>query len=470
METKEQIVILGAGPAGLAAAYRLAKAGKCPLVLEYSSHAGGLMRGIRRGGFSVDLGRKEIYERIDEVTALWEEVLKEDFIPYSHRVGLLFGGRIIEYSKSFRGPLRGIPLKSLGCSLIDFWIARLRAIGAGSPANYEERWHRTWGPKLTRMLAQGFSEKFYGVLWKDRPINFDLRKSDEITISSGFFDGFRSILRKAMGKSEAEKAWRHPRFGTQEMVDGLVEAIIENGGTFRFNTEVQRLEQENGRIVAVEVTEGHKSERITASRVISAVPIMVLSSLLGGDRVAIRQIDRNEGRQTALLYLFLDQPSGLDHAWINVSCPSLKIGRITNYEAFGGDMVPRGKGCLAVTIFIHPGNELIHETDDSIENLIISELSSSGLLNEALIEDRLLIRIPGAEASNEFQTWEADAIVELRNKFDQFPNLYEVNRAGIDIALFAGLTAAQAILDRSRQRFDREAVPERVPKILPAIP
>ena len=123
-----------------------------------------------------------------------------------------------------------------------------------------------------------------------------------------------------------------------------------------------------------------------------------------------------------------------------------------------------------MTIFTHPGNELIQETDDAITALIISELSSSGLLRESFILDQLLIRIPGAEASNEFQTRETAAIIALQKKFRRFTNLYEVNRAGIDIALFAGLTASEAIVNESRERFDHGAVPDKIPKTLPAIP
>ena len=93
-------LILGAGPSGLAAGYKLAKAGRQPVVLERDKVCGGLMRSIKYDGFTVDLGRKELYNRIARVDELWSEILGPDYRTYSHRGGILYQGRIIDMSLS----------------------------------------------------------------------------------------------------------------------------------------------------------------------------------------------------------------------------------------------------------------------------------------------------------------------------------------------------------------------------------
>src|SRR5687768_7521179 len=100
-------LILGTGPSGLAAGYTLAKAGKNPVLLEKDKVAGGLMRSIKRGEFTVDVGRKELYNRLEKVDALWTEVLGKDYRPYPHRGGLLYDGHIIDMSPAHLGFRRG---------------------------------------------------------------------------------------------------------------------------------------------------------------------------------------------------------------------------------------------------------------------------------------------------------------------------------------------------------------------------
>ena len=140
-------VILGAGPAGLAAGYTLAKAGHPPAVIEKGKVAGGLMRSIKRGDFVVDIGRKELYNRLPKVDEFWEDLLGADYGVYPHRGGVLFDGRIIEISSSFRGFRRGLPWTTLtGCAW-DLVAGRVRSSGSKAH-NLEEYFYQRRGRRL----------------------------------------------------------------------------------------------------------------------------------------------------------------------------------------------------------------------------------------------------------------------------------------------------------------------------------
>src|SRR5260221_1855493 len=152
-------LVLGAGPSGLAAGYVLAKAGLKPVVLEKDKVAGGLMRCIHRGGFVVDVGRKELYNRLAKVDAFWSELLGSDYRDYPHRGGILFDGHIIDMSPAFQGFRRGMPLGMfMGCC-VDFLGARLRG---GGPSNQQEYFYSKRGRRLTQIFFQGFQEKLTG--------------------------------------------------------------------------------------------------------------------------------------------------------------------------------------------------------------------------------------------------------------------------------------------------------------------
>src|SRR5688500_1505677 len=117
MERKLQTLILGAGTSGLAAGYTLANAGLAPVLIERDKVCGGLFQSIRRGDFTVDVGRKELYNRIERVDTLWRQLLGSDYREYPHRGGILYQGHIIDMSPKFQGLRRGMPLSLLlGCA------------------------------------------------------------------------------------------------------------------------------------------------------------------------------------------------------------------------------------------------------------------------------------------------------------------------------------------------------------------
>ena len=134
-------LILGAGTSGLAAGHALVKAGIKPVILEKDSVPGGLFRSIHRGDFIVDIGRKELYNRIAKVDAFWSELLGDDYREYAHRGGILYKGNIIDMSPAFRGFRRGMPWSMLlGCGF-DLISSRVKA-GRPAPRNVEEYFYQ----------------------------------------------------------------------------------------------------------------------------------------------------------------------------------------------------------------------------------------------------------------------------------------------------------------------------------------
>src|SRR5215510_1517448 len=154
-------LILGAGPSGLAAGYTLAKGGAKPVVLERDKVSGGLMRSIRHREFILDIGRKELYNRLEKVDHFWAELLGGDYRTYPHRGGILYGNCIIDMSPAYRGFRRGMPWSMfLGCCT-DFLVARA-GLGQHKPQNLEEYWYQQRGRRLTQIANQGFQEKLSG--------------------------------------------------------------------------------------------------------------------------------------------------------------------------------------------------------------------------------------------------------------------------------------------------------------------
>ena len=470
-------LILGAGTSGLAAGHALVKAGMKPVILEKDSVPGGLFRSIRRGDFIVDIGRKELYNRIAKVDAFWSELLGSDYREYAHRGGILFNGHIIDMSPAFRGFRRGMPWSMLvGCGL-DFLWSRVKP-GKSAPGNVEEYFYQTRGRQLTRIAAQGFQEKLNGTKWANIPLPHDRANGAD----AGLFSTLKGLATRVVSEKEVNTykgIWRHPAKGTGEICDKLAEEILKAGALIHYNAQVMEmtcvsdggLQQTDGtqRIDTVVARIGPETIRFKPSHVVSSIPPGLLKRFLFAKSSETPPLPGppssvvNAPKRTVILvYLFLNEEPRFPHAWLQVTCPSTRIGRITNYAAFSRDMVPEGKTCLCCEMYCFGPDKLLEMDDLSIAKLALDDCARSGLLDSAQCFDHLVLRLPGADASQNRDNWMSASRLKLFAELEQFRNLYYVNRTETDIATLAGLEAAEAILSDDRSHFDRRVDPAEV--------
>ncbi len=95
-----EVVVIGAGPAGLTAAYELTKHHVRPVVLEQSDCVGGLARTENYKGYYFDIGGHRFFTKVRAVQEVWQEILGEEFM---RRPRL---SRIFYQDKFFQYPLR----------------------------------------------------------------------------------------------------------------------------------------------------------------------------------------------------------------------------------------------------------------------------------------------------------------------------------------------------------------------------
>jgi protoporphyrinogen oxidase len=459
----EQIhtLVLGAGPAGLAASYTLAKAGYAPVVLEKDKVAGGLMRSIKRGDFILDIGRKELYNRLAKVDNLWAELLGLDFRQYPHRGGILFDGKIIEISPTFRGFRRGMPGSLfLGCAW-DLLAAQMFA-GKTKASNLEDYFYQKRGKRLTQVVSQGFQEKLSGIKWSSvsLPANF-VDPND-----SNAYATIKNLSRRVFSKKEVNThkgVWRHPAKGTGQICDALEVGTTKKGGRFAFETKILEIDNADGKITSVTAEVAGEMVMFRPANVVSSIPAQFLLKLLLKEK--FEKIDgslknpASSKKTIVLVYLFLNEKPRFPHAWLNVTCPKTRIGRITNYTGINGDMVPQGKTCLCCEFYSH-GTDLLLEMDNKdLGELALSECSRFNLVDRSKCFDNLVLRLPGADASQNRHNWMSNLREGLLGELRQFENLYYVNRTDLDIATLAGIESAEAILSGDRSTFDRHLDP-----------
>jgi protoporphyrinogen oxidase len=462
MRTEEvHTLILGAGPSGVAAGYTLSKAGIKPVLLEKDKVCGGLMRSIKRGDFIMDIGRKELYNRLAKVDALWSEVLGADYRDYPHRGGILYQGRIIDMSPAFRGFRRGMPWSMFASCAFDFLAARLTSNKA-QPRNLEELFYQQRGKRLTQIFAQGFQEKLAGKKWSETLIPKQVASSN----GAGFISTMRQAIERTFSTKEVNTykgIWRHPAKGTGQICDALAQGMVENGGYIYFEANVKSISATAGIVDSV-VAEIHgETIDFRPQYLVSSIPVEILLRYLLPDRAQKRQSEARaldpRRRTVVLVYLFLDEEPQFPHAWLQVTSPDTRIGRIANYSAFNGDMVPKGKTCLCCELYCFGEDDLLKLTDEQIARLVLNDCDKLKLVHADRCFDSLVLRLPGADASQNRDNWMSPARLKLLAELNQFRNLYYVNRTETDIATIAGMEAAEAIVSGDRTDFDRRVDP-----------
>jgi hypothetical protein len=428
-----------------------------------------------------------LYNRIAKVDTFWNELLGSDYREYAHRGGILFKGHIIDMSPAFRGFRRGMPWSMLlGCGL-DFLWSRVKP-GKPAPRNVEEYFYQKRGRRLTRIAAQGFQEKLNGTRWAEMPLVNDYVNGED----AGFFSTVKGLAIRIVSNKEVNTykgIWRHPAKGTGQICEKLAEEILKAGAPIHYEAQVTEMTCEEAerdqrsemrdqtsdgtaqRIDTVTVRIGSETICFKPLHLVSSIPPQLLKRFLcakpspqppvapmlgqGGSTIS----HQPPKRTVVLVYLFLNEEPRFPHAWLQVTCSSTRIGRITNYAAFSRDMVPKGKGCLCCEMYCFGPDKLLEMDDQSIAKLAVDDCARSGLLDPAKCFDHLVLRLPGADASQNRDNWMSPSRLKLFAELEQFKNLYYVNRTETDIATLAGLDAADAILSGDRSHFDRRVDP-----------
>jgi protoporphyrinogen oxidase len=154
-------VIIGAGPAGLTAAYLLAKAGHTVTVLEGDDIVGGISRTAQYRGFRFDIGGHRFFTKIAPVQALWEEILGDDFINVPRMSRIHYDGKYFDYPLKAFNALSGLGLINAVRIVLSYLHARFRPSEVED--NFEQWVSNRFGKRLYQIFFKTYTEKVWGI-------------------------------------------------------------------------------------------------------------------------------------------------------------------------------------------------------------------------------------------------------------------------------------------------------------------
>jgi len=442
-------VIIGAGPAGLTAAYELSKQGVPSTVVEKDSLVGGIARTVEYKGYLFDMGGHRFFTKVSLVEKMWHEVLEQDFLTRSRLSRIYYRSKFFSYPLEPMNALLGLGMwESLRCGF-SYLAARLHP---RRPEDDFETWvSNRFGRRLFETFFQTYTEKVWGIPCREIRAEWAAQRIRGLSLTSLVLNALRP-----RGKVDKQKAiktliheFQYPRRGPGMMWNRTRELVEARGSRVLMNAPVERIRWAPGRVTAVEAAgQTHAGEHF-----LSSMPIRDLINCLDPEppqylRRAAADFNYRDFLTVALMVrgreLFPDN-------WIYVHDPAVQVGRIQNYNNWSPEMVPDPETtCLGLEYFCNEGDALWRMPDAELIELGRREIGRLGLIDPGKVFDGAVVRVPkaypvydgtyqrGLEAVREFLSGISNLQLMGRNGMHRYNNQ--------DHSMLTAMLAARNIL------------------------
>jgi len=375
----ERVAVIGAGPAGLTAAYALAKSGVGVDIFEADSRVGGLAKTLELWGQKVDLGPHRFFSRNARVNCLWQELMGEDYSLVTRLTRILYSGKFIDYPLNPRNAFSNLgPLETFRC-LQSAFFPRTRP---------DDRSYETWlvnrfGERLYQIFFRDYSEKLWGIPCSEIDADFAAQRIRKFSL----FEAMKASLHLSSGENHRTlcEEFPYPNGGSGELYERMSANIQKLSGRIFLKTPIKRVLVENNSVRGVELLTG---ERLECSRVISSMPLtLLLRSLDAVPLELARSVEQLKFRNTVLVYLRVADEKVFSDQWVYIQSPQLKLGRVTNFRNWGELNASARDTILCLEYWCFEEDPCWSWEEKTWIELAKRELALTGLVKNALPSD-----------------------------------------------------------------------------------
>jgi protoporphyrinogen oxidase len=427
-----EIAIIGAGPAGLTAAYLLGKRGIHATVFERDpKHVGGISRTETYKGFHFDIGGHRFFSKSRQVEDFWTEILGDDMLVRPRSSRIYYRGNYFSY------PLRGMealaklgPVEAARCILSYF---QARAFPRRDTRSFEDWVTNQFGKRLFEIFFKTYTEKVWGMSCKEISADWAAQRIKGLSLSSAIANAI--LPRRTSGDviKTLIDTFRYPRKGPGMMWERCAEKVIAQGGEIRMGETVSECAFDGKEWTVASEDASFAKRETSAAHVISSAPLRTLGQALrpGLSDKATRAARALRYRDFLTVMLILEERNLFDDNWIYVHDPGVKVGRIQNFKSWSPEMVPDPKyACYGMEYFCFEGDGLWTAPDAELLALAKSEIEKIGLAKAEMVLDGCVVRQPKAyPIYDEGYARNVDVVrAELKARF---PTLHVVGRNGM---------------------------------------
>jgi protoporphyrinogen oxidase len=435
--TETTVAVVGAGPAGLTAAYLLGKAGVPATVLEADpTYVGGISRTIRYKGFLFDIGGHRFFSKSKEVEDLWTELLPHDLLERPRSSRIYYRGQFFAYPLRAGEALRKLGVREAARCMLSYLAARLFPV---KPVRSFEDWvTNQFGARLFNIFFKTYTEKVWGMSCKEISADWAAQRIKGLSLTTAILNavlgGRRSGDRSEVVKTLIDK-FRYPRKGPGMMWEACAARVQKLGGAVEMGRKVTQLAYDaaTGAWTVTHVGAGGDSRCLRARHVISSAPLRQIAHAVNPhlSGTALAAADSLRYRDFFTVALMVKDRNRFSDNWVYIHDPSVKVGRIQNFKSWSPEMVPDpGLNCYGLEYFCFEGDGLWTSPDAQLIDLARRELVQVGLAEPEDVFDGYVLRQPKA-----YPVYDEDYLDHVRavreELEERFPTLHLVGRNGM---------------------------------------
>jgi protoporphyrinogen oxidase len=470
IEKPQKVVIIGAGPAGLTAAYELCKAGIESVVLEKDNIVGGLARTLNHSGYYFDMGGHRFYTKVKAVEDMWHEVLGEDFLKRSRLSRIYYNKTYFYYPLRALNALSGLGPWNSFLILLSYLKARL--LPQNPEETFEEWVSNRFGKRLYKTFFKTYTEKVWGIPCSEIRAEWAAQRIKGLSLLTALKNALLDQKNSNKGPKGAIiktliDSFHYPKLGPGMMWERVANIVEKDGSNVRLGSEVDRFFWTEDRIDSLEIKVNGQSELVHGTHFISSMPIRELIQKFEPavpERVLKAAMGLNY-RDFLTVVLVIDKRDLFPDNWIYIHDPNVKVGRIQNFKNWSPHMVPdHSKTCLGLEYFCFEGDGLWTMSNEDLIELGKKELEILGLASASDVKDGTVVRM--AKAYPVYDSTYQESLTIIREFLSQIHNLHLVGRNGMhkynnqDHSMLTAMLAVKNILGANYDLWQVNAEPE----------
>jgi protoporphyrinogen oxidase len=464
------VAIIGAGPAGLTAAYLLTKAGLSVAIVEKDDrYVGGISRTVEHEGYRFDIGGHRFFSKSQAVVDLWNEILPDDFIQRPRMSRIYYEGKFYSYPLRAFEALWNLGLMRSALCMASF--ARAKLFPRRTVRSFEDWTTNQFGNKLYSIFFKTYTEKVWGMPCDQMSADWAAQRIKGLSLWGAVVDGLKRSLglnrrpNDGMATKTLLETFRYPRLGPGMMWEAARDKVIARGGTIHMGHSLTQLaaDGEGGwRLTAA----GPNGPQVIAARhAVSSAPMRELATRLHPLPQTSLQAKQLKYRDFLTVALKVRSADLFPDNWIYIHDSQVKVGRIQNFRSWSPEMVPdAGVACVGLEYFCFEGDGLWSMADTDLIALAAREMKLLGLVEPEQVIGGVVVR--QEKAYPVYDEDYAANVAALREELEQlYPSLHLVGRNGMhrynnqDHAMMTAMLTVENIL-AGRRVFDTWCVNE----------